>query len=277
MSISPEVYWGLFWMKYPKHWTGTMSSLYSEGVGQVHNSLNLQSATSQHALVMLVGYSLPVAFFTLFNEIFLRNGTIRTLCRQDSNALLLEYYDLMCLEQLGHGSNNFLDFMKKYSKTKAGMSSTWPWTSVLAHFDRQLSDHFLILHIVMFVSPDIQSSHNGSLWVVCCRLRALLIRRCWKLLIAIALSEILHISVLTNEHRETPLWMSHCVHKCTPLGSDVLCIVLLKDYKEMLHILVDQNIPDGCSASTAQYWTDAKPWHKTRACEPWLSLGAVIL
>lgn len=174
---------------------------------------------------------------------------------------------------LGRGSNHSLGFIK----TKAGMSSTWPWTSILAHFDWQLSDHFLILHIVMFVSPDIQSSHNGSLWSLCCRLKALLIRRCWKLLIVIAPSEILHISVLTNKRWETPLRMSSGGQKYTPLGSNVLCIMLLKDYKEMLHILVDQNIPDGCSASTAQYWTDAKPCHKTRACEPLLSLRAVIL
>ncbi len=74
---------------------------------------------------------------------------------------------LSCLStmtlSLGHGSNWFLDFMEKYSKTIVALSSTRPWTRILAHFDRQLSDHFSILHVVMFVSPDIQSSHNGSL------------------------------------------------------------------------------------------------------------------
>lgn len=245
-----------------------MSLLYSEGVVS-----HVKTCFSHHEGC----YSLLVAFITLiFFLIYI----------QDFNyfffffwgmSLLLEYLLLDVSGALSYGSNHSLGFMKKYSNTKAGMSSTWPWTSILAHFDRQLSDHFLILHIVMFVSPDIQSSHNGSLWGVCCRLKALLIRRCWKLLIAIALSEILHISVLTNKHWETPLRMSHGVHKYTPLGSDVLCIVLLKNYKEMLHILVDQNIPDGCSASTAKYWTDAKPCHKTRACEPRLSLGVVIL
>jgi len=42
----------------------------------------------------------------------------------------------------------------------------------------------------------------------------------------------------------------------------------------MLHILVDQNIPDGCSVSTAQYWTDAKPCHKTRACQTEIEFGS---
>ncbi len=78
-------------------------------------------------------------------------------------------------------------------------------------------------------------------------------------MVAIDQSEILHKSVLTKKYYGRLHWGWVIIYIIHLQAQMILYIRLLKDGKEMVHILVHQNISDGCSVSTAKYWTDAKP------------------